>query len=478
MTAQAKTDKDALAEAVSVSAAVRMARGALDKIKLKVLGEVSSVSTHPNYRAAYFDIKDTDEKKNAVLHCVMWNERYKDSGVELEAGQRVEVEGHFTVWVAKGDMEFDVSSLSLAGEGELRMKVAALAKKLEKEGLTAQSRKRPLPLYPERVGVVTSPRGAAVQDVRRTMKRRFPVAELVIAGVPVEGEKAAAGIIEGINCVANAGVEVVLVVRGGGSFENLMPFNDEALARTIASCPVPVVTGIGHEIDTTIADLVSDRRASTPTAAAEEVSPSPEELAGLLSSRGYSLSQRFLRRLELSKQRIQSIADRPIFADEMALTGEYARNLDALSERLGRALPNRVARDTRELDALNSRLVAALPHRLATSRAQEEALEQRLLAAGRRFGAAEAARLESARRLFIRSGGRVVDAQSAALSAAAARLEDLSPLKTVARGFAVVRKADGTMVKSAGQVQPGDGVDVRVSDGTISCLVQKADKAE
>ena len=261
-------------QALTVSAAMALAKGALEGIVITIIGEVSEVSIKPGYKAAYFTVKDS----SAALPCMMWNNRYKQAGFDLAVGQLVELTGRFTLYAAKGRMNFDVFTVSLSGEGRLRMQVAAIAKKLASEGLTSPERKRPIPKFPERIGLVTSPRSAVVHDVLRTMRRRFPVAEVVLAGVPVEGVNAAAGIIEGLRCVVSSGVEVVLVVRGGGSFEDLMPFNDEALARAIAACPVPVVTGIGHEVDTSIADMVSDMRASTPTAAAEAVSPARENL--------------------------------------------------------------------------------------------------------------------------------------------------------------------------------------------------------
>ena len=271
--------------ALSVSAAMQMAKQSLESVTVRIVGEVSEVSVKAGYKAAYFTVKD----QNAALPCMMWNNRYRSAGVQLAVGQLVEIAGRFTLYAAKGRMNFDVFSLNLAGEGDLRLKVANIAKKLQAEGLTDPARKRPIPAFPECIGLVTSPRSAAVHDVLRTLRRRFPVATVKLAGVPVEGANAPAGIIEGLRCVVAAGSQVVLVVRGGGSFEDLMPFNDEQLARAIAACPVPVVTGIGHEVDTSIADMVSDLRASTPTAAAEAVSPSTESLDSLFLSRSAAM---------------------------------------------------------------------------------------------------------------------------------------------------------------------------------------------
>ena len=254
------TTEEEAAPALSVSAAMGLAKNALEEVVVRLVGEVSEVNDKPGYKAVYFTVKD----EKASLPCMMWMNRYQASGVALSVGALVELTGRFSLYAAKGRMNFDVFSVSLAGEGQLRLQVANLARELEAMGLMDPARKRPLPAYPEAIGLVTSPRGAAVHDVLRTLRRRYPLARILFAGVPVEGPGAADGLVDGLAKVVFAGAEVVLLVRGGGSFEDLMPFNDRRLARTIAACPVPVVTGIGHEPDTSIADMVADVRASTP----------------------------------------------------------------------------------------------------------------------------------------------------------------------------------------------------------------------
>ena len=254
------TTEEEAGAALSVSAAMGLAKNALEEVVVRLVGEVSEVNDKPGYKAVYFTVKD----EKASLPCMMWMNRYQASGVALSVGALVELTGRFSLYAAKGRMNFDVFSVSLAGEGQLRLQVANLARELEAMGLMDPARKRPLPAYPETIGLVTSPRGAAVHDVLRTLRRRYPLARILFAGVPVEGPGAADGLVDGLAKVVFAGAEVVLLVRGGGSFEDLMPFNDRRLARTIAACPVPVVTGIGHEPDTSIADMVADVRVSTP----------------------------------------------------------------------------------------------------------------------------------------------------------------------------------------------------------------------
>ena len=224
------------------------------------------------------------------------------------------------------------------------MQVANLARKLYVEGLTDEARKRPIPANIQVVGLVTSPRGDAVHDVLRTLRRRWPLARVLVAGVPVEGARAPQELVRGIDCVSRAGAEAVLLVRGGGSYEDLMPFNDEGLARAIAACPVPVVTGIGHEPDTTIADLVADVRASTPTGAAEAVSPSSAELSGNLVARARAIHDGLIRRLDRSRVAVDRVATRPVFKDSSYLLGTDMQTIDFLSERLVRTEPARIAR--------------------------------------------------------------------------------------------------------------------------------------
>lgn len=433
--------------ALSVSAAMALAKGALEGVTVRIVGEVSELSNKPGYKAVYFTVKD----KSAALPCMMWNNRYNACGVQLSVGALVELTGRFTLYAAKGRMNFDVSSVSLAGEGNLRLQVANLARKLEAEGLMSAARKRPLPLYPEKIGLVTSPRGAAVHDVLRTLRRRFPLAHVLLAGVPVEGAQAPAGIIDGMRTVVSAGAEVVLVVRGGGSFEDLMPFNDEALARAVAACPVPVVTGIGHEPDTSIADMVADVRASTPTAAAETVSPSREQLDSLVGAYLRSFAVSMERSLEREHARVDRIAAHAAFRDPSSLVAQEAQALDYFADRLGRALPASLARDRAQAEGLSRRIRASLVRGVEQERQQVAVLDGRLR----------------------RSGERLTDPYARKLRLLMARLHDLSPLAVVARGYAIAHKEDGTLVTRASQVKTGDAMALTMAGGSVDCRVER-----
>ena len=437
---------------LSVSAAMALAKGALEGVAVRLVGEVSEVSNKPGYKAVYFTVKD----KSAALPCMMWNNRFRAAGVPLRVGQLVELAGQFTLFAPKGRMNFDVVSLKLAGEGDLRLKVAELARKLEAEGLMDAARKRPLPIYPDVVGLVTSPRGAAVHDVLRTLRRRFPLARVLLAGVAVEGAAAPAGIMEGMRQVVAAGAEVVLVVRGGGSFEDLMTFSDERLARTIARCPVPVVTGIGHEPDTTIADMVADVRASTPTAAAEAVSPARESLERHFSARARTLAACAGRAVERAGADVRRCVTRPLFCDAQTVFAAEAQTLDMMGDRLSRALPANLERDRGLVVRQRERLARVMP----------AAVER------------EGARMARCRERLVACGGSIVPRFSQQAAVGAARLHDLSPLAVIARGYAVARTAAGTVVKSVEDVTAGDTVDVSVTDGVLNCRVERTRRVD
>lgn len=439
-------------EALSVSAAITIAKSLLQQHAFRITGEVSELSDKPGYKAVYFTIKDND----ATLSCLMWKNRYAQAGVPLRIGAKVVVTGKFTIFAPKGRMNFEVSSLSLAGDGDLRAQVAALAEKLRQEGLMDTARKRPLVIYPQRIGLVTSPRGAAVHDVLRTLRRRFPAAKILLAGVPVEGKQASLNMIEALHTVVAAGAEEVLVVRGGGSFEDLMPFNDEALARAIAQCPVPVITGIGHEPDTSIADMVADYRASTPTAAAEAVSPHQRDVALLLDEDARRMKSVMMARLNRSDEYLNQIAARPVFRDPLSLFATDFQMLDvlqmSLDRSLGRYLPVKIQNLNQLSHALNQAELALL-HRYRDS-------------------------LVSLQTVLEKVGTKSLEPRVSEVALMAARLHDLSPLKTLARGWSIAHNEDGVVVQSITQVKPGDRLSVRVKDGLIDTNVISTDTAD
>lgn len=439
-------------EALSVSAAITIAKSLLQQHAFRITGEVSELSDKPGYKAVYFTVKDS----NATLSCLMWKNRYVQAGVPLRIGAKVVITGKFTIFAPKGRMNFEVSSLSLAGDGDLRAQVAALAEKLRQEGLMDAARKRPLVPYPQRIGLVTSPRGAAVHDVLRTLRRRFPAAEILLAGVPVEGKQAPQDMIAALRTVVAAGAEEVLLVRGGGSFEDLMPFNNEALARAIAQCPVPVITGIGHEPDTSIADMVADYRASTPTAAAEAVSPHQNDVMLLLDEYARRMQSVMVSRLNRSDEYVNQIAARPVFKDPLSLFATDFQMLDVLQMSLDRSLNRYLPVQVQNLDQVR------------------HALNQAELSLLRRYQDS----LSSLETMLTKVGASSLEPRLSEVALMAARLHDLSPLKTLARGWSIAHNAQGDVVQSVTQVKPGDRLSVRVKDGLIDTSVIGIDTAD
>ncbi len=417
-----------LDRALSVTEAMGLAKQALETVRVRVVGEVSEFNDRPGYKAAYFTVCDA----GAALPCLMWRDAYEASGISLRCGMLVELTGQFSAYAPKGRMQFQVRRLDLAGEGRLRMQVAELARRLESEGLMRPERKRSLPQYPLRIAVVTSPRGKAIHDVLRTLRRRYPLAEVLVAGVAVEGESAPSAIAEGMRVAAEARPDVVLLVRGGGSYEDLMPFNSELVARAVAECPVPVVTGIGHEPDTSIADMVADLRASTPTAAAEAAAPALDEMEARVASLRRALGRALLHRVQAAAHRVARLAERSVLRDPRAIFGPALQTLDMARMRLHRAIPERLARDQQRVAVAQSRLIGA--------------------------------------------GPRVCERPQGHVAVLAARLDDLSPLAILGRGYSATFREDGrTVVSNTGQVHTGDRIVVRISDGLLGCTVDSVE---
>ena len=317
----------------------------------------------------------------------------------------------------------------------------------------APERKRALPVFPGKIGLVTSPRGKAVHDVIRTLSRRYPVAELVIAGVQVEGDGSVAAIVRGLQAVAaHPGVDVVILGRGGGSYEDLMPFNAEEIARAIAACPVPVVTGIGHEPDDSIADMVADYRASTPTAAAESVAPAQEEVAERLDAAARLLGRALAHSVRERAHHLRLLAQRPVFRDTACLLSARMQSLDFTAEALNRALP----------ESLRQSQDALVRMQDAMGRSAARLLEPPCRA-GR--GVADAA-----------VGRRECDSWSAASDHGSSARPGLRIFRHSAfskRGYAVCYDESGSrVVRSTDDARPGDRVNVRLASGSLGCLVE------
>ncbi|WP_306476087.1 exodeoxyribonuclease VII large subunit [Methyloversatilis sp.] len=430
-----------------VSELVRRARLTLERSfpVLWVSGELSGVT-----RAAsghlYFSLKD----ELAQVRCVMFRNRSQLLPFEVRAGLRVEVRAQVSLYEARGDFQLTVDAMRPAGPGALHDAFLRLKAKLEQEGLFDAARKRPLPVLPARLAVVTSPSGAALRDVLITLARRARHVEVTVLPCLVQGAEAPAQIAAAVTQAGRLGCDAVLLVRGGGSAEDLAAFNDEAVARAIAACPMPVVTGVGHETDFSIADFVADVRAATPTAAAELVSAGHVEAAARLVGLARRLARAMRARVERRGQRLDDLSSR-LHAPARQLTRAGER-LHALHARMRRARDVSLAQQRRHADALAQRLHDRRPD-LARRQVALLRLTERLRNSARWL-------LETARH---RSGLN------------AAQLAQLDPAAVLSRGFSIVRDGEGRIVRDAAMLSAGQALELQFGRGAAGVTVDRVD---
>ena len=457
-------------DTLSVSRAVALAAGAVDSIpQLTVLGEVTGFRG-PNARSGhcYFQLKDD----SSAMDCAIWKWKYDHRTFDLRDGMQVNITGKFNVYAPNGKMSFIAETFSLAGEGLLRQQVAELAEKLRREGLMDAERKRHIPVFCTRVAVVTSLSGAVIDDVKRTLRRRNPLVELVCVGAKVQGEGAPAELIEGLRRAAaiQPAPDCILLVRGGGSFEDLMTFNDEGLARAVAASPIPVVTGIGHEPDTSICDMVSDRRCSTPTAAAESVAPAMSELVDVLHTRERRLAAALTSTVGSADAEISGFAQRARRAMDGYL-GRLRLGVEAAASRPCLASPEDIVERRRnELAQTSDRFGLACDRSHARFAEELARLAPQLAASTSGFaGKRHALALASSQLGHV--GRSLLGDAGASLARDAASLDALSPLKVLARGYSIAYDGAGAVATRASAFKPGDSVRVRMADGDVYGMV-------
>jgi len=412
-----------------------------------VEGELSNVA-RPASGHLYFTLKDA----RAQVRCALFRNRSRGLGFVPADGMQVLVRASVSLYEPRGDYQLIVEYLEESGDGALRRAFEQLKQKLAAEGLFDEARKRPLPALPRRIGVVTSPTGAAIRDILSVLKRRFPAIPVLVYPVPVQGEGAAARIAAAIRLAdRRRDCDVLIVGRGGGSLEDLWAFNEEIVARAIAECETPVVSAVGHEIDFTIADFVADRRAPTPSAAAEMVSPDARELAQQFQGLERRLARTLRERLAREGRHLDYLARRLAQQHPGQRLLQWAQRLDELEQRLARALQGRLRARRARLDTLTHALHRHSPApRLIRLEERCRDLHHRLRQGTRR-------RLELAR---------------ARLTTAARQLDTVSPLATLDRGYAIVlRDADGAILRDAREVAPGEAVTARLARGRLHCTV-------
>jgi exodeoxyribonuclease VII large subunit len=398
----------------------------------------------------YFTLKDGA----AQLRAVMFRSALRSLKFKPEDGLHVIARGNVTIYEPKGEYQIVCEHLEPHGLGALQLAFDQLKKRLQDEGLFDAARKRPLPALPAKIGVVTSLDGAALRDIIKVLARRHPRAHLVIRPTRVQGETAAAEIARGLAAIARVpGVDVIIVGRGGGSIEDLWAFNEEVVARAIAASPVPVISAVGHEVDVTIADFVADVRAPTPSAAAEIVVAAKDEFVARIDRLAERLRATALGRLQQLQARMHRLTTRPAFANWPARLAGHGRHAAEVTHDLRRLARADLVRRQRQYQALKSRLDA---HDL---RRRLERIRGRLVGADGSLRA-------SAARAHHRADARLRDV--------AGRLDTLSPLAVLARGYAVCWNQDRTaIVRQARDVQVGQGVRVTLHQGELACEIRE-----
>ena len=391
-----------------------------------VVGEISNF-TEARSGHLYMTLKDDKSALKAVM--------FRGSAVRLkfrpENGMKVIAFGSVSVYEAGGQYQMYLSDLQPDGLGSLNLAFEQLKEKLGKEGLFDPARKKPLPVYPKRIGVVTSPTAAAFQDICNVLRRRWPMAEVVLSPTLVQGLEAPAQIVRALQRLDGAGVDVILVARGGGSMEDLWSFNDETVARTVAACVTPVVSGVGHETDFTIIDFVSDLRAPTPSAAAELCTPDWYDESDRILAFNNHLRSTLQTRLNTERTRLQNLETSNVLRSFDSLVNEKRLKIDQLTDRMARNVSDQVRREGMRLDRATITLDHAMTDR--------------------------------------------VNAERSRLAKAAAKMEAFDPFAVLARGYSIAETDGGTLVKTIGDVQQNDKLHVRVSDGTVHAVVESTE---
>lgn len=438
-------------EVLSVGELNRQVRRLLES-SLSVIwveGEISNLA-RPGSGHLYFSLKDAE----AQVRCALFRNRAQWLDFTPANGLKVIARVRVGLYEPRGEFQLVVEQMSEAGDGALQRAFDALKKRLATEGLFDPERKRPLPCPPRRLGVITSPSGAAVRDVISVLRRRFAAIPLLIYPVAVQGKSAPSAIVQALETANHrAECDALLLTRGGGSLEDLWAFNDENVARAIFASQIPVVSAVGHEIDFSISDFVADRRAATPSAAAELLSPDGAEWRRRLETLHELLRQRLNRLLIERRRRLQTLQAR--LQHPRRRLELLAQRLDEQEGRLHRAMQWCLRGETLRLESLGQRLRPHDPgQRLRQLRTRFEHLAERLLPAWRHQLESRRARLE----LLSRT------------------LDTVSPLATLQRGYAIITRADtGQLVRRAEQIQAGDMLNARLAEGRLTCRVEETD---
>jgi len=460
---------------LTVSALLAAVKGALaDALppRITVVGELSNFKHHSSGHM-YFSLKDS----GATIDAAMFRGRASKLKFTPTDGLEVVVEGRVDVYESRGQLQLYVERMTPRGAGALELAFRQLCEKLRAEGLFDPAAKKPIARMPRAIGVVTSPTGAALRDIRRTLARRWPGATVYLLGALVQGDRAAHDVAGAIALLdANAtrlGIDTIIVARGGGSIEDLWAFNEEPVARAIFACKTPVISGVGHEVDVTIADMVADCRAATPTAAAELAVPDVVELREVLATLGARLARGAVEHVRSARRELEAVGRSAVFRDPAARVRTQMQRTDELAHRMASALRGRLARDRARLEPAANRLAALHPARLhERARGALDRLATRMAWAlgGRSKRASDVLSALESRLGAAHPTHRLALARHQ-LASLARQLEAMSYRSVLARGFSVTRKEDGTILRSTYDVQNEDVLRTELADGTIDSRV-------
>ncbi|MGD6966979.1 exodeoxyribonuclease VII large subunit [Rossellomorea vietnamensis] len=418
-----------------------------------VKGEISNFKRHSSGHM-YFTLKD----ERARILAVMFSSANASMKFNPENGMNVLVRGDISVYEAGGQYQIYVKEMQPDGIGDLFLAYQQLKEKLEKQGLFSEARKKPIPKFPRKIGVITSPTGAAVRDIITTIERRYPIGEIVVYPALVQGERAAQSIAESIKKAnKNEEIDVLIVGRGGGSIEELWAFNEERVALAISNSEVPVISAVGHETDFTIADFAADMRAPTPTAAAELAVPHIDDLLERVLNQKIMLIRGMKTRLKSERARLKSVTSSIIFRNPRRLYEQKIEAVDHLTEKLNRNQRVRMQAGREKLGHLDSNLKRVHPRRL-----WEQKNEQHLRTA-KQLQANFSTILRQKQNDFSRT---------------ISTLEALSPLKIMDRGYSLVYSEDSKLVKSKEDVKEGEKVTVHLQDGKLYCHIDSIEESE
>ncbi len=396
----------------------------------------------------YFSLKDA----GAQVRCAMFRQRNMLCPIAVRDGQKVLVRARIGLYEPRGEYQLLIDHLEDAGLGALKRQFEELSARLAAEGLFAAERKRPLPRLPRRIGIVTSPTGAAVRDIIHVLGRRFPAVPLLVYPVPVQGVQAAGEIVAALRLAAHRGdCDVLILARGGGSLEDLWAFNDEGLARAIVASPIPIVTGVGHEIDFTIADFAADVRAPTPSAAAELAVPPGDVWLDSFLQLGARLQRAMRRRIAEHRARLSWLEGRALLVSPAARLAQQTQRLDEMEQALVRVVRRHLQAHRQRLDWLAGRAALASPANRLTQ---------------------QQSRLDELTRKLARAGRQTLMARRDRLAPLVRTLNAVSPLATLERGYAIVTTADGGILRDAAAAKPGSSIEARLAAGRIRATVE------